>query len=40
MSKDFIHLHVHNEYSLLDGFGTAKNYAKKIIETIKWELYE
>jgi DNA polymerase-3 subunit alpha len=32
MSKDFIHLHVHNEYSLLDGFGTAKNYAKKIIE--------
>jgi DNA polymerase-3 subunit alpha len=32
MPKDFIHLHVHNEYSLLDGFGTAKNYAKKIIE--------
>ena len=32
MSKDFIHLHVHNEYSLLDGFGTAKNYASKIIE--------
>jgi DNA polymerase-3 subunit alpha len=32
MPKDFIHLHVHNEYSLLDGFGTAKNYAKKILE--------
>ena len=32
MSKSFIHLHVHNEYSLLDGYGTAKNYAKKIIE--------
>lgn len=32
MPKYFIHLHVHNEYSLLDGFGTAKNYASKIIE--------
>jgi DNA polymerase-3 subunit alpha len=30
--NNFIHLHVHNEYSLLDGFGTAKNYAKKIME--------
>jgi DNA polymerase III subunit alpha len=32
MPKGFIHLHVHNEYSLLDGFGAAKNYAKKITE--------
>jgi DNA polymerase-3 subunit alpha len=30
--NNFIHLHCHNEYSLLDGFGTASNYAKKIIE--------
>jgi DNA polymerase-3 subunit alpha len=26
---DFCHLHVHNEYSMLDGFGTAEAYAKK-----------
>lgn len=25
----FTHLHVHNEYSLLDGLGTAKQYAEK-----------
>jgi DNA polymerase-3 subunit alpha len=30
--NNFIHLHCHNEYSVLDGFGTANNYAKKIIE--------
>jgi DNA polymerase-3 subunit alpha len=30
--NNFIHLHCHNEYSLLDGFGTSSNYAKKIIE--------
>jgi len=29
---DFAHLHVHSEYSLLDGFGTAENYAKKAKE--------
>lgn len=30
MSKiDFCHLHVHNEYSMLDGFGTAEAYAQK-----------
>lgn len=29
---DFCHLHVHNEYSLLDGFGTAENYAAKAAE--------
>ena len=28
-NKNFAHLHVHNEHSLLDGFGTATNYAKK-----------
>ena len=25
MSKDFAHLHVHTEYSLLDGFSRVKN---------------
>ena len=25
MSKDFVHLHVHTEYSLLDGFSRVKN---------------
>ena len=25
-NKDFCHLHVHNEYSILDGLGTAKDY--------------
>ena len=29
---NFAHLHVHNEYSLLDGFGTAENYAKRAKE--------
>ena len=23
----FVHLHVHNEYSVLDGVGTSKEYA-------------
>lgn len=30
MENNFVHLHVHNEYSILDGFGTAENYAKRI----------
>ena len=28
-NSDWCHLHVHNEHSMLDGFGTAENYAKK-----------
>jgi DNA polymerase-3 subunit alpha len=28
-NKDYCHLHVHNEYSQLDGFGTATGYARK-----------
>ena len=28
-NSDWCHLHVHNEFSQLDGFGTADNYAKK-----------
>lgn len=30
--KDFCHLHVHTEYSQLDGFGSAKNYLQKAIK--------
>ena len=26
-NKDFTHLHLHNEYSLLDGIGTAKQWS-------------
>jgi DNA polymerase-3 subunit alpha len=29
---NFSHLHVHTEYSLLDGFGTAAKYCKKAKE--------
>ena len=29
INKKFAHLHVHNEYSLLDGFGTAEQWAKE-----------
>ncbi len=32
MSKTFCHLHVHNEFSYLDGFGSAKGYVKKAKE--------
>lgn len=32
MSNGFVHLHVHSEYSLLDGFGTPKNIVKKAKE--------
>ncbi len=32
MADNFIHLHCHDEYSLLDGFGTAAKYAEKIKE--------
>jgi len=32
LNKTFAHLHVHNEYSQLDGFGTAKNYVAKAKE--------
>jgi len=28
-NKDFAHLHVHNEHSLLDGYGTAKQYVTR-----------
>jgi len=28
-NKDFCHLHIHNEYSQLDGFGTSKAYAQR-----------
>lgn len=31
-NTDFAHLHVHNEFSQLDGFGTADAYAKKAAE--------
>ncbi len=30
--KDFIHLHVHSEYSLLDGYATTKDIAGRAIE--------
>lgn len=32
MSDNFCHLHVHDEYSLLDGFGTAEGYVKRAKE--------
>ena len=28
-NNEFCHLHVHNEYSLLDGYGTAEAYVKR-----------
>lgn len=31
-NDDFCHLHVHNEYSYLDGFGNVKNYVKRAKE--------
>ena len=31
-NKDFTHLHVHTQYSLLDGVGTAKQYVAKAKE--------
>jgi DNA polymerase-3 subunit alpha len=31
-NSDFCHLHVHNEYSLLDGYGTAKQYVSRAVE--------
>ncbi|MBQ2615596.1 MAG: PHP domain-containing protein, partial [Synergistaceae bacterium] len=30
MSMDFVHLHVHTEYSLLDGAIRTKDLAKKV----------
>jgi len=30
INNDFIHLHCHNEFSLLDGFGSAEKFADKI----------
>lgn len=32
MSKDFVHLHVHTEYSLLDGFSRVKNLVSRAKE--------
>lgn len=32
VKQNFCHLHVHNEYSLLDGYGTAKQYVTKAKE--------
>ena len=29
MTDDFVHLHVHSEYSLLDGLGRIKNLVKE-----------
>lgn len=31
-NKDFVHLHVHSEFSQLDAFGSIKNYVKKAKE--------
>ena len=32
MSKDFAHLHVHTEYSLLDGFSRVKKLVQRAKE--------
>ena len=32
MGSDFIHLHVHSEYSLLDGYATTKAIAERAVE--------
>ena len=32
MNKNFCHLHVHNEYSYLDGFGSAEQYVERAKE--------
>jgi len=29
MTQNFCHLHVHIEYSMLDGLGTCEEYARK-----------
>jgi len=31
-NNDFVHLHLHSEYSQLDGFGSVKNYVKRAKE--------
>ena len=31
-NKDFVHLHVHNQFSVLDGFGSSEQYTKKAKE--------
>ena len=31
-NSDFCHLHVHNEYSILDGYGSADSYVKRAAE--------
>ena len=32
MKNNFCHLHLHNEYSILDGFGKASDYVKRAKE--------
>lgn len=31
-NKDFVHLHLHDQYSILDGYGTAKQYCERAKE--------
>ena len=32
MTNDFVHLHVHSEYSMLDGFSNIKKLVKRVKE--------
>ena len=34
----FVHLHVHSEYSLLDGFSNIKKLSQRAAETLKEDL--
>jgi DNA polymerase-3 subunit alpha len=31
-NEEFVHLHLHDQYSILDGYGTAKQYCKRAVE--------